>query len=150
MTLEAMGPLGAADNHPVISLQANADMIEAALRAGRHALAQEIVETFAGFGKRIVAPWTLALFARGRALIADDPEDAVAAYEKALAHHASRDRRFEDAPTRHVYGEQLQRLKRRSEARRQLRNALDVFLGRQARVPTQIPASERSSTRLAG
>jgi hypothetical protein len=49
-------------------------MIEAAQRAGRHALAQEIVETFAGFGKGIVAPWTLALLARGRALIADDPK----------------------------------------------------------------------------
>jgi glucokinase len=105
----------------VISLQASADMIEAAHRAERHALAQEIVETFAGFGKRIVAPWTLALLARGGALIAADPEDAVAAYEKALAHHANSDRRFEEARTRLVYGEQLRRLKRRSEARTQLR-----------------------------
>jgi DNA-binding CsgD family transcriptional regulator len=127
ITLEAMVPLGAPDNHPVISLQASADMIEAAQRAGRHALARKIVDTFAGSGKGIVAPWTLALLARGRALIADDAEDAVARYEEALAHHANSDRRFEQARTRLVYGEQLRRLKRRSEARLQLRSALDIF-----------------------
>jgi hypothetical protein len=81
--LETMVPLGAPNSHPVISLQASADMIEAAQRAERHDLAQKIFETFAGFGKGIVAPWTLALLARGRGLIADDPEDAVAAYEQA-------------------------------------------------------------------
>jgi DNA-binding CsgD family transcriptional regulator len=126
-TLEAMVPLGAPDNHPVISLQASADMIEAAQRAERHALAQEIVETFAGFGRGIVAPWTLALLARGRALMAADAGEAVAAYEEALAHHANSDRRFEQARTHLAYGEQLRRLKRRSEARTQLRSALDIF-----------------------
>ena len=127
MTLEAMVPLRAPDNHPVISLQASADIIEAAQRAERPELAQEIVETFARFGKENVAPWTLALLARGRALTANDADDAVAAYEEALAHHANSDRRFEQARTHLVYGEQLRRLKRRSEARIQLRSALDIF-----------------------
>lgn len=129
MTLEAMVPLRASDNHPVISLQASADIIEAAQRAERPELAQEIVETFGRFGKENVAPWTLALLARGRALTANDADDAVAAYEEALAHHANSDRRFEQARTHLVYGEQLRRLKRRSEARIQLRSALDIFEG---------------------
>ena len=129
MTLEAMVPLRASDNHPVISLQASADIIEAAQRAERPELAQEIVETFARFGKENVAPWTLALLARARALTANDADDAVAAYEEALAHHANSDRRFEQARTHLVSGEQLRRLKRRSEARMQLRSALDIFEG---------------------
>jgi DNA-binding CsgD family transcriptional regulator len=127
MTLEAMVPLGAPDNHPVISLQASADMIEAAQRAERPELAHEIFRSFAGFGRGVVAPWTLALLARSRALIAVDAEVAVAAYEEALAHHANSERRFEEARTRLVYGEYLRRLKRRFEARTQLRSALDIF-----------------------
>jgi hypothetical protein len=79
MTLEAMVPLRAPDNHPVISLQASADMIEAPQRADRPELAHEIVQSYAGFGGGIVAPWTLALLARGRALVTDDVEAALAA-----------------------------------------------------------------------
>jgi len=51
----------------------------------------------------------------------------VAAYETALLHHADSDRRFEDARTRLVYGEHLRRMKRRSDARTQLRAAIDIL-----------------------
>jgi DNA-binding CsgD family transcriptional regulator len=125
--LEAMVPPGAPDSHPVIGLQASADLIEAAQRAKRPELAQEILDAFAHFGDGIAAPWTLALLARGRALVADDAEAAVTAYEEALAHHADSDRRFEEARTRLVYGEHLRRMKRRSAARTQLRGAIDIF-----------------------
>src|SRR5262249_47256051 len=48
--LEAMVPPGAPDHHPVISLQASADLIEAAQRAERPELAREILDAFARFG----------------------------------------------------------------------------------------------------
>jgi DNA-binding CsgD family transcriptional regulator len=125
--LEAMVPPGAPDNHPTIGVLAAADLIEAAMRAERRDLAQTTLDTFVLFGQRIAAPWTRALAARGRAMLADDVDNAAAAYEEALAHHAESDRRFEEARTRLLYGEHLRRMKRRSDARTQLRGAIDVF-----------------------
>lgn len=125
--LETMVPPGAPNNHPTFAVQASADLIEAALRAERPELGRETLETLAHFGGRIAAPWTLALIARGRALLSADPDEATAEYEAALEHHADSDRRFEEARTRLLYGEHLRRMKRRSDAREQLRNAIDVF-----------------------
>ena len=51
----------------------------------------------------------------------------MALFDEALAHHARSDRRVEEARTRLVFGEHLRRMKRRTDARAQLRGSIDAF-----------------------
>jgi DNA-binding CsgD family transcriptional regulator len=86
-------------------------------------------------------PWTRALVARCRALVSN--EDATNLYEEAIAWHADSTRRFDEARTRLLYGEHLRRDKRRSDARDQLRSAVEAFERMSA-----TPWAERASAEL--
>ncbi len=103
-----------------------ADLVEALLRAGRsddaeRALAQLERQAAATGGR-----WALAAAARCRGLMAaDDRLDA--AFATALELHERTVGPFERARTLLCYGERLRRARRRTDAREQLRAALDVF-----------------------
>jgi DNA-binding CsgD family transcriptional regulator len=103
------------------------DLLEAFVRAGRIADANETLEWLDERASSTGRDWTRAVVARGRGLLA--PEGA---YEEhfieALALHDRLPTPFETARTRLAYGERLRRSGLRVRARESLRNALEEFL----------------------
>jgi DNA-binding CsgD family transcriptional regulator len=102
------------------------DMIEATARSGDMDAAQV---GLARLSERALAsgmPWGLGLLARSRALLADDA-DAEGLYEEALGHFERSGVATELARGHLLYGEWLRRRRRRRDARRELRVALDML-----------------------
>jgi DNA-binding CsgD family transcriptional regulator len=124
--LEAVAAPQSPQSHPQVARLAAADLVEAAHRAGRLDVAQTALARFETFARPTAAPWTLALLSRCRALLS---AGAVAErfFQEALERHADGGRPFDEARTRLLYGELLRRARRRAEARRQLRSALETF-----------------------
>jgi DNA-binding CsgD family transcriptional regulator len=101
------------------------DRIEAAVRAGRPDDAHEALPLFEAWAARTGAAWAQPLLASSRALVAEG-EEATAHFEEAL--RLGGDARPFDLPRiQLLYGEHLRRERRRSDARVQLRAALDAF-----------------------
>jgi tetratricopeptide (TPR) repeat protein len=102
------------------------DLIEAYVRAKRHAEAAAELATFESFEDTGLGPWATAAVARCRALLAD--EDALDdAFATALERCTDSVSPFERARTELVYGERLRRAGRRRDSREQLRAALKQF-----------------------
>jgi len=101
------------------------DRIKAAVRTGRRAEAREVTDALATWASRSGADWAQARLASCRALTAYGA-DATTAYEEALqlAGHA---RPFDLARIHLLCGEHLRRERRRTDARRHLRTALEAF-----------------------
>jgi DNA-binding CsgD family transcriptional regulator len=110
---------------PVLHLAA-ADVIDAAIRVRDSERARSALEAFEAWAPVSNAPLVKALLARCRALLAEDAGESGRLFEEALRHGAPV---FERARTQLAYGEWLRRRRLRSEARIQLRNALDAFEG---------------------
>lgn len=110
---------------PILQL-ASADVIDAALRAGDPDRARAVLDRLEAWAPVSDAPLVQALVARCRALLADNVRDASRLFEEALRHGIPV---FERARTQLAYGERLRRDKRKTEARVQLRNAIDAFEG---------------------
>ncbi|MCW3009251.1 MAG: transcriptional regulator, LuxR family [Solirubrobacterales bacterium] len=119
-------PGGRLEQHWVTPL-AIADLVEAAVRAGRDDLARTAAADLQTWAGRTQLTWALAAAARCRALVTEDPAEATAAFEESLRLHQQLDRSFHRARTRLLYGELLRRERRRVEAREQLRLALQIF-----------------------
>ncbi|MGH8881293.1 MAG: helix-turn-helix transcriptional regulator, partial [Stackebrandtia sp.] len=103
------------------------DLVEAAARSGQPERAREPFEWFATWADHIGHSWAAALTERGRALLGPD-SDAEAHFARAIElHHEPGDRPFERARTELLFGEWLRRARRRTDARRHLRSALDLF-----------------------
>ncbi|HET7328202.1 MAG TPA: AAA family ATPase [Nocardioidaceae bacterium] len=109
---------------PLIHLAGYA-RLEAAMRAGRHDLAQAWTHELRAFASAVDWPHARALAAFGAALVAG--EDAGPDWQAALEHHALSGRPVEAARTRLAYGEFLRRRRRRVAAREHLREALSTF-----------------------
>lgn len=146
---DALRQLSALDRgdagHPGIRLASFADLVEAAVRAGEPERARSTYQRFSTWIRTGAAPELRALAARGRALLTDG-DDALAAYREALAEHAVGGQPFEQARTRLLYGEQLRRERRPSDARPELRAAADAFrrlgaLGWAERATTELRAA---------
>jgi class 3 adenylate cyclase len=118
------------------------DIVDALVRLGRLAEAQEAVDRYQPTAEAKGQPFALARGARARALLAGDQRYADD-YETALRHHEGTPDIFERARTHLYYGERLRRMRRRVDARRQLRAALNTFdqLG-------AAPWAERAMTEL--
>jgi DNA-binding CsgD family transcriptional regulator len=99
------------------------DLVEAAVAAGRPDEALEAVAAWQRWLRHTDLPGGHAVLARARALLAT-PEDADARFREALEHVSWP---FGRARTELAYGEFLRRARRRTEARTQLRAALERF-----------------------
>lgn len=101
------------------ALRSIADLVEAGLRLGQPERVAEPLATFLAWARHAHTPSSDALAERCRALVAgDDPEEH---YLAALEHH---DESFEQARTQLLYGAWLRRVRRKAEARTQLRAAV--------------------------
>ena len=102
------------------------DMVEAAARVGDLNAASLAVRRLYKRATASATPWALSVLARSQALLAVDA-DAEALYLLAIEKMTSTKVTFEVARTRLLYGEWLRRLKRRTDARVQLRTAFETF-----------------------
>jgi DNA-binding CsgD family transcriptional regulator len=110
---------------PLRAGQALPDAVEAAARAGELDRAREglaVLEARAGSSRQ---PWVQARLESCRAILTDG-EEASAHFEKAIAFGPA-ERPFDHARIQLLYGEHLRRLHRRTDARVQLRAALEGF-----------------------
>jgi DNA-binding CsgD family transcriptional regulator len=103
------------------------DRIEAAVRWGDAGLARAWLEAFEPWAEASAAPWGKAVALHGRALLAPDLAEADRLFRAALAAQDAAARPFERARTELAFGELLRRARRRTEARRRLRAALERF-----------------------
>jgi DNA-binding CsgD family transcriptional regulator len=102
------------------------ELIEPATRAGRTELAADAQKRLARKAEATRTDWALGIDARSRALLADD-ERAEIHFLDAIARLSRTGVRAELARTRLLYGERLRRMKRRVDARAQLRIAYENF-----------------------
>jgi DNA-binding CsgD family transcriptional regulator len=103
------------------------DRVEAAVRCGERDTARCWLDGFAPWAEASSAAWGRAVALHGRALLSDDPEEAERLFRASLAVHDEAQRPFERARTELAFGEFLRRVRRRTDARAQLRAARDRF-----------------------
>jgi DNA-binding CsgD family transcriptional regulator len=129
-------------SHPYIVLMSSPDLVEACVRIGRTYDAQAALAVIDGFAQPGAPTWALALAARCRALCTAG-DGAINGFAEALTLHAGGRRRFDLARTELLFGEQLRRDRRRTEARDHLRAAMEAFGSLGA-----APWAERARTEL--
>jgi DNA-binding CsgD family transcriptional regulator len=105
-----------------------ADAVEAAARAGRGEVARARLTELHRWTAATGASWALPLVERCRALVSTDAE-AERHFQEALLLHDASGTAFDHARTQLLFGEFLRRARRRTEARMQLRPALETFAG---------------------
>ncbi|MCW3815938.1 AAA family ATPase [Micromonospora sp. DR5-3] len=98
------------------------DQIEAAVRSGQPAQAAEPLARYLAWARHVRQPSSDAIALRCRALV----EENEAHFARAVQLHDDT-QPYELARTRLAYGEWLRRARRRSDARLQLRGALEIF-----------------------
>lgn len=109
-----------------VTYQQLPDFVEAGVRSGRPDAVRDAAARLGEFAAVSGTPWVRGVAARSEALLADD-SDAEPAYLEAIG-HLERATAPGDLGRAHlVYGEWLRRMKRRREARDQLRAALTIF-----------------------
>jgi DNA-binding CsgD family transcriptional regulator len=103
------------------------ELVEAATRTGKSALAEEATERLSAMAAIEGADWAAGLEARCRALVSDR-DDAERWYTEAIDRLRRTPLRPDLARAQLLYGEWLRRENRRVDARLQLRVAHDTFL----------------------
>jgi DNA-binding CsgD family transcriptional regulator len=144
-TITRLGALAAAPigvGHPLIVLMSAPDLVEACVRTGREEQARAAGVVLERFAQPGAPTWALALAARCHAVRLQGAAAETAFYD-ALRLHAESNRPFDRARTELLYGEFLRRERRRTDAREQLRAALDAF----ERLRTE-PWAERARAEL--
>jgi DNA-binding CsgD family transcriptional regulator len=107
-----------------------AERIEAAVSVGDHGRADLLTKRLERQAQRSRIPWSLAVAARSRGILAaacGDVEGAVAAFERALVAHERCPVPFERARTLLALGRIHRRAKRKRLANEALTNALGIF-----------------------
>ncbi|MFD3980219.1 ATP-binding protein [Streptomyces griseus] len=111
--------------HPTFALLAALDTAEAAVRLGRHDLADERVRALEAWARRTGAPWARLAGYVTRALVGGaGAEDA---FRAALDVPGARSHPLLHARAQLLYGEWLRRGRRRIDARVQIGGAIEVF-----------------------
>jgi DNA-binding CsgD family transcriptional regulator len=106
------------------------DYVESAVAMGDLAEAERAATELEDSGRRLGRAWALATGARCRGLVAaarGEADDALDAFEEALAAHGRLPLGFERARTLVAQGATLRRIKRRRDARESLDQALAIF-----------------------
>ncbi|GAA4562499.1 LuxR family transcriptional regulator [Planotetraspora kaengkrachanensis] len=111
--------------HPLPAMFLVPDLVEAAVRAGRPERAREPARLLEEWARTAGRPPIAALARRCRALIGPD-EEAELHFAAAVQSHEG-GIGFDRARTELLYGEWLRRMRRRTDARRHLREALETF-----------------------
>lgn len=114
----------AAGAHRLYAISSLPDLVEAAVRTGKHATAEDAAAWYDEWARGTGQQWAQGVAARCRALLTDDEQWFTRAVD---LHRADAGRPFERARTELVYGEWLRRARRKSDARTHLRSASDVF-----------------------
>ena len=114
------------EENPFLRVAVFPNLVEAAVRCGERAAAEDAIADFASRVLIDPTPLALGLVACGRALLADDG-DASRLYTEALDHLGSTAGELPSARVRLLYGEWLRRQNRRIEARTHLRAAHESF-----------------------
>jgi DNA-binding CsgD family transcriptional regulator len=118
---------GSPFHHPVGSIHAAPDYVEALARSGEPELAREAFERYLASPQREMLPSQAALVHRMAALVAVDEVEQTREFELALLEHARLPNPFELARTQLLYGEHLRRLRQPGDSRQPLRSALELF-----------------------
>jgi DNA-binding CsgD family transcriptional regulator len=108
------------------SPRAVAELIEAAVRCGEHRLAGRSLQRLVLSTRASGTDWALGVEARSRALLSDG-DAADSAYREAIERLGRTRLRLQLARAHLVYGEWLRRERRRLDARKQLRVAVEMF-----------------------
>jgi DNA-binding CsgD family transcriptional regulator len=103
------------------------DRVEAALRAGHDETARSWLDRFTPWAEHTGAQWAAAAALRCRALLTENEAQKETVFAEALELSEHCLRPFEYGRTALLYGEWLRRIRRRTDARAQLRIAVDVF-----------------------
>jgi DNA-binding CsgD family transcriptional regulator len=104
------------------------ELAEAASRTGDRALLESALEWLSQRTGAISSGWAIGIEARVRALLSEG-EIAERLYRESIVHLTGPRVRLELARTQLLYGEWLRRERRRLDARKQLRTALEAFTG---------------------
>jgi DNA-binding CsgD family transcriptional regulator len=129
--------------HRALALPAAVDLIEAAVNTGRVHLARKVLTRFEIWIAATDRPVLTALGLRGRALVSDDPDEAVALLGRAVDRLAGTPADLERARTQLLLGAALRRHRRSVLAREPLQEALRTFEGLGA-----APWAERTAEEL--
>jgi DNA-binding CsgD family transcriptional regulator len=121
---------------------AAADLVDVCVRTGRVEIAVRVVEAMERWAGGQAPPWAHVAAHRGRAALSVG-DQAASQFEAAVSVPGGDSHVFELAQTRLRYGEWLRRQRHRTEARRQLRIALEMFTDLRAQ-----PWAERAQAEL--
>jgi DNA-binding CsgD family transcriptional regulator len=124
--LAALAAAGPGESHPIVGVFSAADLVEAAARTDRPALAGEALHRLEEWTTHTGSVWGRALAARCRGLLAAGA-DAPGHFAEALELHTHGGRPFDTARTALRFGEMLRRRRRRADARVHLRAAHERF-----------------------
>ena len=102
------------------------EVVETCVRKGRSLEVKTVVEDHYQRAAQKGFPWALARAARCRGLMADDASFEISFVEALHCHDLTSDS-FEQGRTRLCFGERLRRARQKTRARRELRQAFEVF-----------------------
>ncbi|MGW3368412.1 LuxR C-terminal-related transcriptional regulator [Streptosporangium canum] len=103
-----------------------ADLVEAAVRAGRPELAAEPLDRLTAWARAGGQAWAQAVALRARALVASE-EESGELLTRAVHLHEGAGRPFERARTALLFGQWLRRARRKAESRHPLQLATELF-----------------------
>ena len=121
------------------------ELVEALVRTGEAARAEEVAAPYLDRAAHKGQPWSLARSARVRGMLGSG-EEVDDRFGEALAWHSVTPDRFEAARTRLAYGERLRRDRRRIDARVHLAQALADFERLGARTWSDVALRELQAT----